>query len=421
MTYRVIRTSYTETIQTNWEALLMTLAYNISKNDRLYVDKLIRTTSEPISDHDKIVKLLTTDPYNRPKVTSLDEKSTTTVLGSQVKLFLDDHQVLKFSSVVELLNAVESLSITELIDKFPQYNYSYWNNSEFPTDLLLKKLSPDYEIEKFQFCSDDLPDNSEYVTSDNPEDVINYFVNDDNINFEYQEHNFFDFTAENYCDQLLYLLKEKSTNKIVTSALTDEQLPIAVFASNLKGNTDHQSFDDYVDWEGMYIEVNTLPVTKLSQLTSYVSETSFENDNAKRFTTLDSRTPDYIPGVSIFLGDDFWPGYTALNECTTSGLYYDDFLGNNRIFLDELINQFNNAGLQLNSYLQKPTALLESTLGNARKNPTGQNFQSSPIKKSDIITTYEIADKQTGKILEPNISSQNLKNAMIKHIWQASL
>ncbi|KRN96749.1 hypothetical protein [Companilactobacillus kimchiensis] len=395
---------------------------SISNNNRVYLQKCLRTSNQFLTSPEEILAKINGNLPHRRSSNNTENISitepTTEIIDPIAYLYPSDHHKLVFKNIIELLNATDTLSETELITHYSPKT-DFWNRIQFPLDLLLNNLSADYSLEKVQFS--EIEEGFENIIDSDTEKVISYCFDDGDDNFEYGPQDYIDDSAqENWKNQVLYQIREKSTQQVISEAITAEQLPMAIFVSNQIRNKSDEAPDknENGDWDFAHTDIAGLPIEKPDQLTSYLNEDSWSDDEENHYIPTDKRTPFSMEGGLLVEDNTLWTDYHAINSRTTSGLYPFDFVNPQGIFFDKLIHQALESGLQIAYYQQEQIALLESTLANARKDFNHSNYEEHPYDKKFFHGCFEIIDSATGKVLDTQIGRRDLVNCIIKNLWQ---
>lgn len=387
---------------------------DLFKNSHVYLQNYIRTADQPLNDTESILQAIQ-NRLQTPNQTDLADSSK--FLDSHVQLSLPGQQNLIFNNIKELLETVDNLAIPELLHKYSLRN-DFWQRTDFPLDLILKHLSSDYTLEKVQFsyCNDECED----IFADDQKIVSYCFSDDDDIPELTDDQDFIQYLDEtplrDYQNQILYQLREKSTDTVVSTAITAEDLPLAIFVSNQTIEKHDWFRSDPSEWIKTETDIVRLPITKTDQITTYLNKDAWINDSTNHIP-LDSRQPlDMEPEL---LSDEYgtlWSDYHAILSQPQSNLFPDSFSSND--FYNSIIQAALDNHLQVNHYYQKLGDTWFSTLTNARKDKRFLNYQPS-TNDSDFEPYFEIKDTLIGTVLDTQVAPTDLIGVLLKNIWKA--
>ena len=356
---------------------------------------------------------------------------------AQVILQLPADYILLFDSLSELLNAVDNLSVDELIAKY-NYTDTFWQQTKFPIETMLKKLSPDYILEKVELS--DVYSESEGVIS-SLKDVISYWfddtpgsiteIDDDEDDEDYDDEddttgNIYGTNARNpafppqeaWENQLLYQLREKSSNRVFTQAMSADELPIAVYYLNHPEIKTSPSLIDYSEkayWNIAATNMATLTVDNADQVESHLN---LEKSAKITDKSIDSRLPvDVTDGGLVEDNSYLWTDYRAIGVSTKSGFISNDFGSLEFAYAHSIFQKALDAGLKIYLYFKRENQILKSSIANARDDKDFQNYTVDYNNvNSENEPYFEIRDAND-KVIETNIDKHYLCATVIKQLW----
>ncbi len=420
------------------------------KNSRVVLTNYSRTPYELLDTTQKAKYSVAVGLSAETESAATDFKNTD-ISESKVELQIPGNRTLLFNNLNELFNAIDTLSVDELISRYTDED-TFWSRSNFPLDTLLKKLSPDYILEKVQFSdiddqvdgltctlkdvisawyeadpssddedSDDEIEDSDYDDEDDEtDDEDDYDYEDEDLDDDYSlspsvaPH-------EYWKDKLLYQLREKSTNRIVSPVIDEADLPLAVYVSNQSGDKNSAIDDEYNDkkyWTTTSTDIKMLPVYKPEQITSYLNKESWLNHDPKINEPMDSRTTmdiNYRPLVED--ENILWTDYKTIGVNTQTGLRSSDFNSLTTTFYNNVFKNALDSGLKIYLYFAKENKRLRSSIDNAR---TDKNFENyiNDNNIDDYSTAYFEVRDNSGKVLDTQIKQSDLCGFLLKYLWK---
>lgn len=343
-----------------------------------------------------------------------------------LKLALDyDGITLSFDNIDEFFNAINTLSVPELVTKYDDNPKGFWGQYKMPLDLLVDQLPDNYQLEKVQFCTVD--DFSEVIMDDNIPEILNHWADSG----KYSDYKFYygpqtegNDEPDDYANanDLLYQIRDTDTDKVITPLIEDSQLAYAIFmTTQSRDENDQPSIDFstlYNEWYSTYSDMQIVPVKDPEKLPLFVNYDSWKKINPG--TPLDE-SPSIMDGHEILeCLTYYWTDTNAVLARTKSGIYSNDFVDQDDQFTDKIFQIATGKGLNVRSYPIIGRSKIYSDINYLLDHKDMSHINEVQEATFDKPIYYsEIIDNKTGEKLEKNIQDyDDLITFTLKQIWK---
>lgn len=393
---------------------------DLLKNSSVRIFTYSRTNGTVIDSPEKIhqafMNVLNADTTS-PKFAS---NLITKIQDKKAILKLNDDLSLRFSNMTSLLTTVKNSSADELVN-YSQEPTDLWSTSKFPTNELLKRLPAAYTLEKVQFIN-----SVDFYGSSSIDFIKRYCDGDDDIYYDEDEAQDFvlyidEAPQDEWAGKLLYQLREKSTNKIVSPILDESELPFAIHVLNQSAEDRNEKYQGYdSEWVANGADVAELPVDNIDQLTSNIYRDAVEYVSDDKNIIMDPRKAEIV-SKNLIVEDSsrLWPGLDTIDSKTISGINADDFICG--IYdSSSLIHLAQKNGFSIIQYYRNFDQAWSSSIENAKTDTNFENYQpvSDTYEGEDIfIPFFEIRDAKTSAVLDTEIEFENLNYFILKNLW----
>lgn len=398
---------------------------------RITVNDFRRTVSTPLDTPENCYYALSGQPLaDDHRYDDALATDSSLEISNHFQTWLPDGTGFAFHSLADLRQALENLDDATFLSQHHQNTQTFWRESHFPLNQLLRHLPTGYRIDRvlIQGVSDKAysltapADHDPLWEPDEPTDVAQ-----DEINRQFPNYLTSSLTA--WEGATGYVIYETTTQKALSPVLPAYALPFAVYSLSQP----HVPFnfpstiwgmDSLTEFHHVIQTVADIPGTATTAARNvYLADSQTgpfsEKSSEPAFLEFPQPLTQLAPSSSPDPFNLLWLGQHANETVAASGHTGSELTLLNTDKLVQLLQQAQTAGLEVSQYWREFRASWEANV-----TPGLNDLHYESFTKTATVTNadnsglyYEISDAKTGNRLASQLTFRELSGYLLTYLW----